>query len=46
MMGYHAIWLLALFTLPGHRAPRAFELPATFYYLTYFAHMLTARYLS
>ncbi len=41
-MGYHAIWLLALFTYAEVTGrPGLFELPATFYYLTYFAHMLT-----
>ncbi|MBN1247442.1 MAG: hypothetical protein JXC32_07270 [Anaerolineae bacterium] len=41
-MGYHAIWLLALFTYAEVTGrPGFFELPATWYYVNYFAHMLS-----
>jgi len=41
-MGYHAVWMLALFTYADVAAQPAFyHLPTTYYYLHYFAHMLT-----
>ncbi|MGC9469277.1 MAG: hypothetical protein ACP5HS_11845, partial [Anaerolineae bacterium] len=41
-MGYHAIWMLALFTYADVTdQPAYFDLPATWYYVNYFAHMLT-----
>ncbi|MCD6286550.1 MAG: hypothetical protein J7M39_11625, partial [Anaerolineae bacterium] len=42
-MGYHAIWMLALFTYAEIAdRPDLFKSPVTQYYVTYFAHMLTS----
>ena len=41
-MGYHAVWMLAMFTyaeITGQ--PSFFTLPTTYYYANYFAHILT-----
>ena len=41
-MGYHAIWMLAMFTYADVTGQAAFfTLPTTYYYLNYFAHLLT-----
>jgi hypothetical protein len=41
-MGYHSVWMLALFTYAEVAdRPDFHKLPATHYYMTYFAHMLT-----
>jgi hypothetical protein len=41
-MGYHAVWMLALFTYAEVlQRPDFFDLPTTIYYIKYFAHMLT-----
>ena len=41
-LGYHAVWLLALYTYAEVRSrPGLFDLPATYYYAHYFARMLT-----
>lgn len=41
-MGYHAVWMLALFTYAEVvQQPEIYDLPVTRYYADYFAHMLT-----
>ncbi len=41
-MGYHSVWLLALFTYAEvSKRPGLFTMPATYYYLNYFAHLFT-----
>ncbi|MBN1872904.1 MAG: hypothetical protein JXA33_01635 [Anaerolineae bacterium] len=41
-MGYHTIWMLALFTYADIcERPDFFTLPITYYYVTYFAHLFT-----
>lgn len=41
-MGYHSVWLLALFTYAEVcERPDLFTMPATYYYLNYFAHLFT-----
>ncbi len=41
-MGYHSVWMLALFTYAEVcERPDLFAMPATYYYLNYFAHLFT-----
>ncbi|MDF1515715.1 MAG: hypothetical protein P1S60_18055, partial [Anaerolineae bacterium] len=41
-MGYHAVWLLALFTYAEvNQRSDFYYLPATVYYINYFTHLLT-----